>query len=631
MDFETPQDRAAFDTYRDAFNPDILPKGFRRLDYDAWSEEERAEWFQERFRCVTDHLYLSSVLGWQFQENPHRYLFNLFVQYVPGMHLFDLERERKKLLVLWPRGHFKSTSLIVDAVQKILAYPDIRIGYMHGVVSLAKVQLDYVKRTFKNPTPRFLHLFPEFCLVSVNTNKNPDPEKADWFDTPPKWGTAMQFSVPCRTQETTGAAPTFQISTARSTKAGSHYHIIYVDDLVNEQNYDNPEQLVKTYTQYLSMIPLLDPNGYLVMVGTRYSYDDTYETIMVGAADEDKKTGRSVWKISVTDCWSYDCKHCGHPRIYHDKTINILQPPCQDGSCTCRGFESLPDKKVLFPEFRTEKGATHGFTVEKLDALRRELIAARGDLGAAFFANQYENNPIAEEMRTFTEVLIAQQTLFDMRQIPDFQTASLTFIVGDFAESEDGRRDQSVLFAVRKHIGRLFVFGCAAGRWNSAELISNIMAMIRHPLIRPKQLFFEKTLGWEHLNNLILARATELGLPMPPITWLPAGNKKGAKMRRIGNCQEAMVSKRLWLYGGMGEGGKDYMELVSQLKHWPRAGKHDDYADCLGRVVEAPSGYESETPPPPPTALNWLHRLSQNGPSNDDYPDTGGGNGLACG
>jgi hypothetical protein len=76
---------------------------------------------------------------------------------------------------------------------------------------------------------------------------------------------------------------------------------------------------------------------------------------------------------------------------------------------------------------------------------------------------------------------------------------------------------------------------------------------------------------------------------------------------------------------------KGYQTLVEQLCRWPR-GKFDDWADALGRVVEVPSGYQFETPPPQESAKDWMKRYlgSHEEPQVDSYYDSGGGSGLAC-
>ena len=69
------------------------------------------------------------------------------------------------------------------------------------------------------------------------------------------------------------------ITTARSVKAGSHYDVIFIDDLVNETNYRSLKMLEKSIQDYRDIGPLLAPAGYIFVTGTRYSFGDLYEQI----------------------------------------------------------------------------------------------------------------------------------------------------------------------------------------------------------------------------------------------------------------------------------------------------------------------------------------------------------------
>jgi len=576
----------------------------------AMSPEERADWDRDRLRCKTDPIFLSEILNLDLQENPHRALFAQFLKIRPGVPLPELDQFKKKRMILWPRGHFKTVSIRVFETQLILNYPDIRICFLTGGDDLAKVQLSALKQVFERPTERFRYLFPEFVFVSRQNKKS-----KQWEDFQDEMGNAHRFIVPARTS-TVFAEPTFWISTAKTVKAGSHADVIVVDDLVNEINSRSATQLEKSYQDYLAICPLLEPTGYIVMTGTRYSFGDAYERIQEQAQEAGEM---SVWSFSIRDCWSVgNCKNCKCAEVFHDRSVNILQPPCTSAGCQCRGFESDSDRGVLFPQTKTRDGRFIGFTVDTLEKIKAEL-------GVQVFANQYLNQPLAAETQTFTETMIGAQTLHDIKLIPGYLVAS-TFVVGDLAYGNEETNDMSVLYVCRKLQGRLYVFDCRAGRWQSAELVDNIVRLCLDVNCRPSIIFLEKTLGAEHLQNLVKARAIQIGLQNVPIQWIKPNQRKGAKGIRIGNIQEALKSKRLFLYSGM----PYYQELVNQLVKHPRT-KHDDFADTLGRVIEAPTGYETEPIHQVQSAGNWLRKLHSAQPEDDSYPDTGGGSGICCG
>jgi hypothetical protein len=628
------QFREAFVT-GDAFNG--FPENWLR-EFRTRTEEEQESWYNLRFKCLYDATCLSGfveedteagetkyvpIMGMDFQANPHKILFEQFVQKKPGkgLALSDLDNLYKKRMILWSRGLFKTSAVVVDIVQTILNYPNARICFLTGGDKLAKRQLQRIKRVFEKPTDLFMDLFPDFCLTTVKTKKVVSYDKDEnpvygTVDIQPKMGTAHDFIVPARTNYTF-AEPTFAISTSRSVKAGSHYDKIYIDDLVNETNYKSVKALEKCYQDYIDICPLLEPTGYIIMTGTRYSYGDTYERIQETAQQEERERGRTIWKFSIRDCWSMGCKNCEHTDVYHNKEINILQPPCGISGCKCIGFEPNGSKGVLFPEKKTHDGRTIGHTLDFLEGERLRL-------GEEFFANQYENSPIAAGTQTFNETLIGGQTLHNMIQIPPYN-ASFTFVVGDLAYIGQEGRDYSVLYVCRVFQGQIFVFDCVFGNWDSGQVADQtVNLLLRH---RPNMMYYERFLGWEAYDRIIQAAASVRGVQKVPLQWEQNPNSLHAKTVRIGTIKGVLASKRLWLFAQM----PGYQQLVQQLVKWPKLGRHDDFADALGQVIKAPTGYQLSNPPAAVTTLHWLGGLHRAKDMDDDYTDQGAGTGINCG
>ena len=594
-------------------NHGIFPQG-AKARIDAMPPDEFDKWKADRLACLTDPIELGNVLGMDFQEDPHRLLFEQFIKFQPlsGLSLGRLSEIIKKFMILWPRGVFKTSAVRVWVVQMILNYPDIRLCFLTGGDELAKRQLKTIKDMFEKPTPEFLRRFPEFCTRSVFNKK-----EQKWYDIPAVMGNAHEFTVPCR-QKKTFPEPTFAISTAKSVKAGSHFDVILVDDLVNEQNYKSVKALAKCYQDYLDICPLLEPSGFMLMTGTRYSYGDTYERIQESARDEEKKIGHTIWRFSIRDCWSHGCKNCEHTSVYHDSRIITVESPCT--KCGCPGFQDNGVKGVLFPRVQTSDGRDIGHT---LDFLEGEKIR----LGDEFFANQYENSPIAAGSQTFTDVLLDAQTLFHPEQLPKYNEA-YTFVVGDLAYVGQEGRDYSVLYVCRIFEGQLFVIDCFFGNWDSGAIAdSTLLVLLKH---RPAAMYYEKFNGWEAYNTIIVARCAQQGLVSIPLQWEKGSQNPNAKLARIGSTKSPLQNKRLWLFAGM----PGYDRLRTQLIKWPKLGKHDDFADCLGMVVSAPTSWQSTNPTNDVPMTNWLRKLhdhSNVGGGYGGYEDTGGGSGLTCG
>jgi len=214
-------------------------------------------------------------------------------------------------LLLWPRGHYKTTARVVQAIQFILNFPDIRIVLMQGTKKLTKGLLAEIKsHFFDNPKSRLLEFFPEVRLT--------------------KKGDSEQFTVPTRHRKHL-KEPTCAIASGKSVKASQHYDLGIFDDLVNEQNFRNSDVVAKVTQDFNHCQSLIDPGGFRRVSGTRYVFGDLYEQIIRS------NTNGGSWRISIKTCWANES-------------------------------ERVP----LFPARKLADGRTVGFTRELLDQMERD-------------------------------------------------------------------------------------------------------------------------------------------------------------------------------------------------------------------------------------------------------------------
>lgn len=510
-------------------------------------------------RGKVDIMYLAcEVLGMDFQAIPHEELFRCFLPQKLNTPLADLDPIVKKRMILWPRGLFKTSAVRVKIIQLILNYPNCRILIGAASLALGKVQLEAIKRVFEQPTEKFRELYPDFCGK--------------------KLGNTTRFTVPNRT-DFSSPEETVTCSTASSVKAGSHYDFVFIDDLVNDQNYRNPVALEQCWQDYKDFGPLRDPQGYLFVTGTPYSFGDTYERIEESAREE-MKLGRSTWEISQQSCWT----------------------------------EENGKKKLLFPEFRTPKGKVVGHTLQFLESELHEK-------GEDFFAMQYLCQRLASGLQVFTEDLLNKHTLYHfekpmlesqleilarevrglMAQGKTFEDAvglstfkpggglipmgGWCFVVGDLSYPGDIRkRDKSVFYVIRVVNARLYVIACYSGKWKSSDVGDQIVTIfLQH---RPRQIWIEGFLGWEAYDTVIRMVAGGRGIQSLPLEWIPLENQENAKVVRIGSIQAWFSRDKLYIFAGI----TDYQVLRDNLMKFPKLGRHDDHGDCLGLAVNAPHG-----------------------------------------
>ncbi|GJM43721.1 MAG: hypothetical protein DHS20C21_05630 [Gemmatimonadota bacterium] len=158
-------------------------------------------------------------------------------------------------LQLAPRGFGKSTVLtIARAVYEILRNPNIRIL----IASNTQLQAEVFLREIKS------HLAANERLADVF---GPYQDESKWdareIMVKPRRSTAKESTVTC-----VGVG---------GPVASRHYDLILADDLVDEENARTGGQREKVATWYYkTLLPCLEPDGRLSIVGTRYHYLDLY-------------------------------------------------------------------------------------------------------------------------------------------------------------------------------------------------------------------------------------------------------------------------------------------------------------------------------------------------------------------
>ena len=120
----------------------------------------------ERNRARTDYFFLANdVLGMDFQEDVHSDLFDALPDFRPDQPWQEQFGRWQKRLILHPRGHYKTSAVVVAIIRAIICYPDVRILLMQGSLKVTKTLMHAVRSHFDGTASRsrFQELFPEFC------------------------------------------------------------------------------------------------------------------------------------------------------------------------------------------------------------------------------------------------------------------------------------------------------------------------------------------------------------------------------------------------------------------------------------------------------------------------------------
>lgn len=171
--------------------------------------------------------------------------------------------DKKKLLILLPRGSFKSSVVTVGySLYRIINNPNDRILIANATYPMATQFLGQIKN-FLQRNERLKDIFGDFS------------ESAD------QWREDRIFIG--GEQAYTTKEPTVWAQGVAANVVGSHFNIAILDDLVSDVNVGTKEQIEKVKQYYRGVLDLVDPtNGHqqVIIIGTTWHWDDLYAWIM---------------------------------------------------------------------------------------------------------------------------------------------------------------------------------------------------------------------------------------------------------------------------------------------------------------------------------------------------------------
>lgn len=252
-------------------------------------------------------------------------------------------RNRRQSLFLMPRGTFKTSVVTIGfALQYVLNDPDCRILLDSETFGKSKAFLTEIKGHLEG-NDKYREVFKAIHGVYPDERKKSDL----WTDS--------QVVLSCRKR--TRKEPTFSCAGIDVTKNGMHYDLIICDDLHSEKNVTTKDQINQVIDHYRLAFSLLDPGMSMIVIGTRWDYNDLYQFIL----DNER----------------------------HRFNILIRKAIRDDGS-------------LLFPERLTKDF----------------LESTRATQGSSIFSKQYQNEPIDDETATFKRSNIVRKPWAEVKDRP---------------------------------------------------------------------------------------------------------------------------------------------------------------------------------------------------------------------
>lgn len=265
----------------------------------------------------------------------------------------------KRRLLLDPRGHYKTTIDGVDCVQWIINCPDIRIFIVSGEKQNSKDFLTEIKEYFYQPKGAeltdFQLLFPEFVLRGVD-------------------GTSEQPFV-CPARKHAQKNMTLWVNSITSTLASQHCDILKADDAVSDKNSNEEMTRKKLKRKFNNVTNILDPWGFLDMIGTRYFPDDLY-----GDRLEAVKNGTAKLKTSIRSSLIVKTEFEGTP--WKQLELHMVD--------------------LLFPERTASVQESWDFLKDMIDNDLTQFLCQQMNIAAGNLNSEYVN--------PFTDALLTRST-----------------------------------------------------------------------------------------------------------------------------------------------------------------------------------------------------------------------------
>ena len=449
-------------------------------------------------------------------ERVHGPVCDMFVQksfdgiYYEGYTLEDMREaihnhpREKRMLLLFPRGFYKTVINCADCVQWFLNAPDCMISILSGTEELADDFLGEVKKRFNlqsNEEPTDFHLlFPEYILTGVDGTSNEDmwcPAAINHQKDASLWVRSIKQGI-----------------------SGKHADIRKMDDVVTNANSENEEARKTLKAKIDSSKFIVGGHGFTDIVGTRYfsgKVPDYYGSLILGASEKNplKYYCRGVWTVKPE---------------FEKVKIHDLEAHMVD---------------LLFPEKIGE-----GF-VELMAELGTEPDEERQ------FRNQKLNDPIDADKEDPFKIDFTREALKKHEYSPlwrcDPRLEGDIFITGDWAYSDNKWSDWSVLVAGRTYKradGKwgIIVLDVKFGKWKYSELAFQIVMFMRKH--NPKKTLLEEITGADILKREINMRALMHGYSGDPPVMIKPDQSKGAKKRRIKQLEILLTDDLLWFVGG---------------------------------------------------------------------------------
>lgn len=255
--------------------------------------------------------------------NDRYYLLVRTLHRLDAVHPWLYERTREveaspdSHLDLWAREHYKSTIItFAGVIQELLNDPELTVGILSHTKPIAKAFLRQIQKELEM-NEELKRQFPDILWV------NPARQSPSW---------SIDSGIVLKRRSNPKEASVEAHGLVDGQPTSKHFRLLVYDDVVVTESVSTPEQIQKTTAAWELSDNLGSATGLSRKwhVGTRYSYADTYQTIMDRgvvsprlhpATDDGKIDGTPVF--FTQDVWEEKVRTQGEATV----ACQLLQDP----------------------------------------------------------------------------------------------------------------------------------------------------------------------------------------------------------------------------------------------------------------------------------------------------------------
>lgn len=434
-----------------------------------------------------------------------------FTRYILGYDkLSDIHKEwakevdttTRRKLYLKPRGTYKSTIYTVAyPLWKLVHNPNERILIANATSDNAEAFLREIT-THLIRNDRFKEVFGK--LVNANASK--------------------VSSVTVLNRTSFNKEPSVSTVGVLGNLVSAHYSTIICDDLCNDKDRESESIREKKKKWFQDLMSVLDPDGEIIVVGTRWHFNDLYKYIIEDL--NPKLIPAEQWDISVESCFLED------------------------------------EKTPKFPSILSQ---------EILDRLRIEK-------GPLEFASQYINKPMPLEAQIFFESDFQTFEYLGTNRVKDGDFVHDVEFVGycDLSIGKSKTSDFTGLVTLGKgKNGTVYIVDVVLQRMPPDRTMDVIFA--KHKIFDYKKYGVESNVFQSLFSEQMKKYSAENQCYLPVVEVGHSSNKN----LRIQSLQP-LIKQGLLKIRSDWRDDRDYKELITQFIYFPLAG-HDDGPDaCEG-------------------------------------------------